>query len=82
MKDVVERFYDKVGYHPDREIDFNKFLKDCINWILPGLQFFYRDTDAISNAAEVYKVGKTIRAGFFIDVTTNSSTGASIVQYL
>lgn len=70
MRDVVERFYDKVGCHPDREIDFNQFMEDCINWILPGLQFFYRDTDAISNAAEIYKVGTTIRAGFFIDVTT------------
>ena len=70
MLDVLDRFYDKVGYHPDREIDFNKFMENCINWMLPGLQFYYRDTDAIDNADEIYKVGETIRAGFFIDVTT------------
>ena len=70
MLEVLDKFYNKVGYHPDREIDFNKFLEDCINWVMPGLQFFYRDTDAIDNAAEIYKVGETIRAGFFIDVTT------------
>ena len=70
MREVVEKFYDKVGYHPDREIDETKFIEDCVNWIMPGLQFFYRDTNAISNAAEIYKVGETIRAGFFVDVTT------------
>ena len=70
MLEVLDKFYDKVGYHPDRIIDETKFLEDCINWVLPGLQFFYRDTDAIDNASEIYKVGDTIRAGFFIDVTT------------
>jgi len=70
MREVVDKFYDKVGYHPDREIDFTQFMEDCINWIMPGLQFFYRDTNSIDNPAEVYHVGETIRAGFFIDVTT------------
>lgn len=70
MLEVIDKFYDKVGYHPDREIDFPAFIENCLNWVLPGLQFFYRDTDAIDNAADIYKVGETIRAGFFIDVTT------------
>ena len=70
MREVLDKFYDKVGNHPNREIDEMKFFEDCVNWILPGLQFFYRDTNAISNAAEIYQVGETIRAGFFIDVTT------------
>lgn len=82
MLEVIDKFYDKVGYHPDREIDFNKFLEDCINWVMPGLQFFYRDTDAIDNAAKIYKVGETIRAGFFIDVTTKLLKPIHKTRYL
>ena len=70
MLEVIDQFYDKVGCRSDKVIDYDKFMENCINWVMPGLQFFYRDTDAIDNAAEIYKVGETIRAGFFIDVTT------------
>ena len=82
MREVVEQFYAKAGTRPELEIDEVKFAEDCINWVMPGLQFFYRDTDAIPNAAEVYHVGQTIRAGFFIDVTTKLLKPAHKTRYL
>lgn len=40
-----------------------------MNWVLPGLQLFYRDTDTPINVAETFHVGDTLRAGFFIDMS-------------
>lgn len=63
---------DPEGTHlPQKiEIDDKSFLESLANWVLPGLQFFYRDTDAIDDASLYYQKGQTLRAGFFVDVTT------------
>ncbi|MCD8287788.1 MAG: WG repeat-containing protein [Porphyromonadaceae bacterium] len=52
------------------DIDEKSFFENLANWVLPGLQFFYRDTNAITDAANIYHVGDTVRAGFFVDATT------------
>ncbi|MCD8207908.1 MAG: hypothetical protein LUD72_08235 [Bacteroidales bacterium] len=51
-------------------IDGIELLNRIINWIFPGQQFFYRDTDAPLDVKSIYHEGNVIRAGFFIDVTT------------
>ena len=48
-------------------------IEKTINWILPGCQLFYRDTDANINVEKSYPIGSIIRAGFFIDVTTRTA---------
>lgn len=45
---------------------FEKFA----NWTLPGLQFYYRDTDARVIIETTYHVGDILRAGFLLDATT------------
>lgn len=52
---------------PEMILDVEKI----INWILPGCQLFYRDTDANVNVKKSYPIGSIIRAGFFVDVTAN-----------
>lgn len=47
-----------------------EIIEKAINWILPGLQFFYRDTDADIDIAELYPIGKVLRSGFFVDMST------------
>ena len=64
--------YDPTGQHlPERlNIDEQAFQKDLADWVLHGLQFYYRDTNARIDASRIYRVGDTIRAGFFVDATT------------
>lgn len=50
---------------PNLKEEFEKVM----NWVLPGLQFFYRDTDTPIDVANTFHVGDTLRAGFFIDVS-------------
>ncbi|MCD8297655.1 MAG: WG repeat-containing protein [Prevotella sp.] len=65
-----------------KEIDMKSFFESIANWVLPGLQFFYRDTNAIIDAARVYRVGDTIRAGFFVDATTKLLKPAHKTRFL
>ena len=59
------------GHLPSKMgIKESSYFENLANWVLPGLQFFYRDTDAEFNVQECYHIGDTIRAGFFIDATT------------
>lgn len=84
MSDGASIYIGYIGNHPYviREsdggiIDFFQVdapnLKEAtekvMNWILPGLQFFYRDTDTPIDVANTFHVGDTLRAGFFIDVS-------------
>ncbi len=64
--------YDPMrGHLPNkRELDDIQIFEKILNWTLPGLQFFYRDTDATIDIENTYHVGDNIRAGFYIDVTT------------
>ena len=51
-------------------IDSTDFFEKFLNWTLPGLQFYYRDTDAPVIVDTTYHVGDILRAGFYIDMTT------------
>ena len=64
--------YDPNRSHIPQKLDIDEasFFENLANWVLPGLQFFYRDTNAPIDAARTYHVGDTIRAGFFVDATT------------
>lgn len=64
--------YDPQQSHLPKKINIDEasFFEKLANWVLPGLQFFYRDTNAPIEASRIYHVGDTIRAGFFVDVTT------------
>lgn len=46
------------------------YIEKFVNWVLPGMQLFYRDTDAPIDVDSAYHVGDVIRAGFFVDATT------------
>lgn len=64
--------FDPEGTHLPKKAEVNvaSFFENLANWVLPGLQFFYRDTNAKIDAARYYHVGDTIRAGFYVDTTT------------
>lgn len=56
-----------------------------INWILPGLQLFYRDTDIegdLDQLAEAYMSKQVIRAGFFIDCTSRAAKPVKRVRFI
>ena len=76
--------YDPVRDHlpPKRVPDHISFLESLVNWVMPGLQFFYRDTDVRMDVHQLYKVGETIRAGFYIDATTKLLKPAHRVRFL
>lgn len=59
------------GHLPQKiSIDHKEFFEKFANWVLPGLQFFYKDTDAPVIIDTTYHVGDILRAGSFVDVTT------------
>lgn len=64
------------------KLDDVAFFEKLVNWTLPGLQFFYRDTDADIDAARLYKVGDTIRAGILVDVTTKLQRPIHKTRYI
>ncbi len=76
--------YDPQGSHLPKKlkIDEKSFFESLANWVLPGLQFFYRDTNAPIDAADLYHVGDTIRAGFYVDATTKLSRPAHRTRFL
>lgn len=64
--------YDPTRSHLPKKliIDNEAFMEKVANWTFPGLQFFYKDTDAPIDAVNIYQVGKVFHAGTFFDVTT------------
>ena len=52
-----------------QEQDPKTATEKIMNWVLPGLQLLYRDSDEPIDAAHCFKVGDTLRAGYFIDVS-------------
>lgn len=48
-------------------------LEDILNWILPGAQFLYRDTDFPCDTSALYSKVNLLRAGFFIDCSARAS---------
>lgn len=61
---------DKSHLPKEGKLDQVALIEKIMNWTLPGLLFFYRDTDAPVIISTTYHVGDTIRAGFFLDATT------------
>lgn len=59
-----------------------RFFEKSINWILPGCQLFYRDTDADIDVQKSYQVGSVIRAGFFIDVTVRAQRPTTKFRFI
>lgn len=76
--------YDPARGHLPKKvnIDYKDFFEKFANWTLPGLQFFYRDTDAPVIVDTTYHVGDVLRAGFFIDVTTKLKKPAHKTRFL
>ena len=76
--------YDPQGGHLQQKLDIDEtsFFESLANWVLPGLQFFYRDTNSPIDAARIYRVGDTIRAGFFVDATTKLLKPAHRTRFL
>lgn len=52
----------------DEECTLKEAMERVLNWTMPGLQLFYRDTDMPLDSDKMYRVGEVLRAGFFIDV--------------
>lgn len=64
-------------------------FEDAINWTLPGLQLFYRDTNIVSGGtvdldeiAMIYRKRNIIRAGFFIDCTSRAAKPVKRVRFI
>ena len=76
--------YDPARGHLPKKvsIDYKDFFEKFANWTLPGLQFFYRDTDAPVIVDTTYHVGDVLRAGFFVDVTTKLQKPAHKTRFL
>lgn len=75
-------FADVIG--PKFPFDIASF-EDVINWTLPGLQLFYRDTNVdgdLDQLAQVYKDKNIIRAGFFIDCTSRAAKPVKNVRFI
>lgn len=53
-----------------KKINWPNLFEKFANWTLPGLQFYYRDTDARVIIETTYHVGDVLRAGFLLDATT------------
>lgn len=73
----------KRHYPPKSEPDKQgKFFEQIVNWILPGLQLFYRDTDADIDVDRMYPVGKVLRTGFHTSVSTKLQRPAQKTRFL
>lgn len=71
------------GHLPQKaSFDHKDFFEKFANWTLPGLQFFYKDTDAPVIIDTTYHVGDILRAGSFIDVTTKLLKPAHKTRFL
>lgn len=59
---------DLLDFFQIEEKDFKNAGERIMNWVLPGLQLFYRDTDSPVNL-DSYHIGDILRAGIFTDVS-------------
>lgn len=73
----------KTHYPPEEQANpIGKFFEGIINWILPGLQFFYRDTDAPIDAEKMYPIGKVLRTGFYTSLSVKLQRPAHKTRFL
>jgi len=64
------------------EVDKKVFVEKALDWILSGMRVYYRDSEAAIDAKKSYKVGKVIRAGFFVDVSTRLQKPQTKLRFL
>lgn len=60
-------------------------IEAVMNWMLPGLQLFYRDTDYKGNLdslAKSYMDKGIIRAGFFVDCTSRAAKPTKRLRFI
>ncbi|MDE6278286.1 MAG: tyrosine-protein phosphatase [Muribaculaceae bacterium] len=72
------------GQFPFDTFDTAAF-EEMINWTLPGLQLFYRDTNMqmdLDVLAEAYRKKNIIRAGFFIDCTSRAAKPVKRIRFI
>ncbi len=50
--------------------DVDDALEKVLNWVVPGLRFYYMDTDTYINEREFYYSGKVIKASGYVYATT------------
>lgn len=62
--------------------ELKEYIEQVINWILPGLTLYYRDTDAPADVDALYPVGSIRRAGFFIDCSPRAQRPALPLRFL
>lgn len=81
---MLGTIYDPQKEHLPKKLSINvpDYFEKFLNWTLPGLQFYYRDTNAPINAEAIYHVGQTLRAGRFVDVTTKLLRPIHQTRYL
>jgi len=68
-----------------QEITENNFISQYqafINWTLPGLTFYYRDTNDEVDVEKTYPIGKIIRSGFFIDTSSYAKKPCSRIRFI
>lgn len=59
-----------------------RLVEDVLNWTMPGLQLFYRDTTTDADVRQLYGVGDIFRAGDYVDVTPLLYKPVGNVRYL
>lgn len=60
---------DLFDFFQIEEKDLKNAGERIMNWVLPGLQLFYRDTDTHFKLEDSYHIGDILRAGIFVDVS-------------
>lgn len=71
-------------HYPPKNVPDNLggFFEQIVNWILPGLQLFYRDTDVAIDVERMYPLNKVIRTGFYTSVSTKLQKPAQKTRFL
>lgn len=64
------------------EVDKKVFVEKALDWILSGMHIYYRDSEANIDATKIYQVGKVIRAGFFVDVSSRLRRPLTKLRFL
>lgn len=78
-EDARDAFYKSMA---EKYSMSKKLVENILNWTLPGLTFFYRDTTSEVDINSLYKVGDIFRAGEHIDVTPMLYKPTGNVRYI
>jgi hypothetical protein len=67
--------------HEETNNTFEK-IDEIINWTLPGLTMYYRDSNLRKNIIDQYEIGKIFRAQTFVDVSNYAGRPATNCRFL